>query len=47
MLNLIFFLIKILAVLLPVVISVAYYTLLERKILAAVQRRRGPNVVGF
>lgn len=47
MLNLIFFIVKILAILLPVVISVAYYTLLERKILASVQRRRGPNVVGF
>lgn len=27
-------------------ISVAYFTLVERKILAAVQRRSGPNVVG-
>ena len=30
-----------------VLISVAYLTLLERKILAAMQRRRGPNMVGF
>ncbi len=28
-------------------ISIAYYTLAERKIMAAVQRRKGPNVVGF
>lgn len=30
-----------------VLISVAYYTLAERKIMAAIQRRRGPNVVGI
>jgi len=28
-------------------ISVAFYTLAERKIMAAVQRRKGPNVVGI
>lgn len=28
-------------------ISIAYFTLAERKILAAIQRRRGPNVVGL
>lgn len=28
-------------------IAIAYYTLAERKIMASVQRRRGPNVVGF
>jgi len=28
-------------------IAVAFYTLAERKIMAAVQRRKGPNVVGF
>jgi NADH-quinone oxidoreductase subunit H len=26
---------------------VAFYTIAERKIMAAVQRRKGPNVVGF
>lgn len=30
-----------------VLIGVAYYTLAERKIMAAIQRRRGPNVVGI
>ena len=25
---------------------VAFYTLLERKLMSAIQRRRGPNVVG-
>lgn len=28
-------------------ITIAYYTIAERKIMAAIQRRRGPNVVGF
>ena len=39
-------LIKILIIVVPLLISVAYFTLAERKILAAIQRRRGPNVVG-
>lgn len=30
-----------------VLIAVAYLTLLERKIMASIQRRRGPNVVGI
>lgn len=37
---------KILVVIVPLLISVAYFTLAERKILGAIQRRRGPNVVG-
>lgn len=32
---------------LPLLISVAFFTLAERKIMASIQRRRGPNVVGF
>lgn len=31
----------------PLLLSVAYFTLYERHILAALQRRQGPNVVGF
>ncbi|MFN5305669.1 MAG: NADH-quinone oxidoreductase subunit H [Bacteroidota bacterium] len=27
-------------------ISIAFFTLAERKIMASIQRRRGPNVVG-
>jgi NADH-quinone oxidoreductase subunit H len=39
-------LIKILIIIVPILISVAYFTLAERKILGAIQRRKGPNVVG-
>lgn len=38
--------IKILLIVVPLLISVAYFTLAERKILGAIQRRMGPNVVG-
>jgi NADH:ubiquinone oxidoreductase subunit H len=38
---------NILLTLLPVLITVAFFTLFERKLLASIQRRRGPNVVGF
>ena len=30
-----------------VLISVAYFTLVERKFMASIQRRRGPNVIGY
>lgn len=39
-------LIKILIIIVPLLLSVAYFTLAERKIMGAIQRRRGPNVVG-
>ena len=42
----IFKILKFLILVLPLLISVAYFTLVERKILASIQRRRGPNVVG-
>jgi len=35
-----------LALLVPVLLAVAYLTLAERKVLAAMQMRKGPNVVG-
>ncbi len=38
---------KILAIAVPVILAMAYVTLLERKVIAAVQRRKGPNVVGW
>lgn len=31
----------------PLLVVIAYYTLAERKVMAAIQRRKGPNVVGF
>jgi NADH-quinone oxidoreductase subunit H len=46
MFKLIRILVKILIVIIPLLISVAYFTLVERKVLAAFQRRKGPNVVG-
>ena len=38
--------IKSLLIALPLIIAVAYFTLVERKIMADIQRRRGPDVVG-
>ena len=38
-------LLKILTIVLPVLISVAYLTLLERKVMAAIQRQRGPSLL--
>ena len=35
------------SIVLPVLISVAYLTLAERKIMGGMQQRLGPNVVGF
>lgn len=38
---------KILLLILPLLIAIAYFTLAERKVLAAMQRRKGPNLVGI
>jgi len=46
-LSIISLIIKSLIIIVPVLISVAFFTLLERKIMASIQRRRGPNVVGI
>jgi NADH:ubiquinone oxidoreductase subunit H len=37
---------KILVIVIPLLIAVAYFTLIERKVMGGIQRRRGPNVVG-
>jgi NADH-quinone oxidoreductase subunit H len=47
MLKILTILIKILAIIIPTLIAVAFFTVAERKIMGAIQRRRGPNVVGF
>ena len=46
-LNTLISLIDVLLVLLPVLLSVAFMTIIERKQLAAHQRRVGPNTVGY
>jgi len=38
---------KIILIIVPLLLSVAYFTLAERKIMASIQRRRGPNVIGY
>ena len=40
-------LVKILIVVVPLIVSIAYLTLAERKVLAAIQLRKRPNVVRF
>jgi NADH-ubiquinone oxidoreductase chain 1 len=45
--NLIINLIDVLYVILPVLLSIAFMTIIERKQLAAHQRRVGPNIVGY
>nr|YP_010199699.1 NADH dehydrogenase subunit 1 [Gracilaria domingensis]UAD89607.1 NADH dehydrogenase subunit 1 [Gracilaria domingensis] len=37
---------KIIIIILPLLIAIAYMTLAERKVMAAMQRRKGPNIVG-
>jgi NADH:ubiquinone oxidoreductase subunit H len=32
---------------LPILIAVAFFTLAERKVMASIQQRKGPNVNGF
>lgn len=45
--SLIITLLKILSITIPMLLAVAYFTVSERKIMGAIQRRRGPNVIGF
>jgi len=42
-----YIILKILSVVVPLLISVAYFTLAERKIMGSIQRRKGPNVIGY
>ena len=47
MLKIIIIIIKVLVIIIPALIAVAFFTVAERKIMGAIQRRRGPNVIGF
>jgi NADH-quinone oxidoreductase subunit H len=38
---------KLISIVFPLLIAVAYFTIAERKIMGAIQRRRGPNNIGF
>lgn len=42
----IFLLLKILAIVIPLILTVAYYTYFERKVIGYMQMRRGPNRIG-
>ena len=47
LIALLFNLADVLSILLPVLLSIAFMTIIERKQLAAHQRRVGPNTVGY
>lgn len=38
---------KIISIILPLLIAIAYVTLAERKVMASIQRRKGPDIVGI
>jgi len=44
--NILLDLLDIVVVLVPILLSVAFVTIVERKVLAAMQRRVGPNTTG-
>ena len=45
--SIIILLLKVISITIPILISVAFFTVAERKIMGAIQRRRGPNVIGY
>jgi NADH-quinone oxidoreductase subunit H len=45
--SIIIFSLKSLSIIIPLLVSVAYFTIAERKIMGIIQRRKGPNVIGF
>lgn len=47
MINTLYNLLEVLIVTVPVLLAVAFMTIIERKQLAAMQRRVGPNTVGY
>lgn len=47
MILILILILKSLIIIIPLLISVAYFTIAERKIMGSIQIRRGPNVVGY
>lgn len=46
MLSLIVIFLKLFSIVIPLLISIAFFTVAERKVMSSIQRRKGPNVVG-
>ena len=44
--DILFIILKILLIIVPLMVSIAYLTYFERKVIGAIQLRKGPNVVG-
>ncbi len=47
MVNTLLDLLQVLVVLVPILLSVAFITVIERKVMGSIQRRVGPNKVGY
>ena len=47
MLSVLYHLLEIIIVLVPVLLAVAFITIIERKVIGSMQRRVGPNIVGY
>jgi len=47
MISIFILIINFLTIIIPILLSVAIFTLFERKVIGYIQRRKGPNLVGF
>lgn len=47
MFKIFYLLLEVLVIIVPVLLAVAFMTIIERKALASFQRRVGPNTVGY
>lgn len=47
MINTLLDLLQVLVVLVPILLAVAFITIIERKVMGSMQRRVGPNKVGY
>lgn len=45
--QIIYSILEIITVLVPILLRVAYITVIERKVIGSIQRRIGPNIVGY